>query len=200
MRQRPIADISHLPTYGFGSISPMWWGTLAFIALEGTGFALAVGAYLYLAAAAEAWPLAAAQPDPIPGTIVLLLLLVSAVPNHLAARAARAEDLRKVRILMVVMSLFGLAPLAVRWFEFPALNVMWDDNAYGSVVWFILGLHTVHLITDVGDTLVLTVLMFTRHGKAGMRFSDVSDNAFYWGFVVLSWIPLYLLLYWAPRL
>jgi cytochrome c oxidase subunit III len=41
--------------------------------------------------------------------------------------------------------------------------------------------------------------MFTRHGH-GKRFSDVSDNAFYWNFVVLSWPPIYVLLYWTPRL
>jgi len=40
--------------------------------------------------------------------------------------------------------------------------------------------------------------MFTRHGR-GKRFSDVEDNAFYWYFVVLSWLPLYLVLYWVPR-
>ena len=27
-----------------------------------------------------------------------------------------------------------------------------------------------------------------------------SDNAFYWDFVVVSWIPIYLLIYWVPRL
>lgn len=27
----------------------MWWGTLAFIVLEGTAFALAIASYLYLA-------------------------------------------------------------------------------------------------------------------------------------------------------
>ena len=56
-----------------------------------------------------------------------------------------------------------------------------------------------HIVTDVGDTLVLTVLMFTRHGH-GKRFADVEDNAFYWNFVVLSWLPIYALIYWAPRL
>jgi cytochrome c oxidase subunit III len=30
-------------------------------------------------------------------------------------------------------------------------------------------------------------------------FSDVSDNAFYWYFVVASWLPLYFLIYWVPR-
>jgi heme/copper-type cytochrome/quinol oxidase subunit 3 len=66
-------------------------------------------------------------------------------------------------------------------------------------VWLLLGLHTTHIVTDVADTLVLTVLMFTKHGE-GRRFSDVEDNAFYWNFVVLSWLPIYALLYWGPRL
>jgi heme/copper-type cytochrome/quinol oxidase subunit 3 len=105
-----------------------------------------------------------------------------------------------VRIAMVLMCLFGLAPLIVRGFEFPALDVRWDANAYGSILWFLLGLHTVHLLTDFGDTLVLTALMFTRHGSRPRRFSDVGDNAFYWDFVVASWVPLYVLIYWVPRL
>ncbi|MBW8723718.1 MAG: cytochrome c oxidase subunit 3 [Inquilinus limosus] len=197
MRHRPVADVSELPTYGFGSQSPIWWGTLGFVALEGTGFALAIGAYLYLAHLAPTWPIAPPQHDIWAATILTLLLLASVVPNYLVDRWAKQQDLRKVRIGMVVMSLFGIVPLVVRIFEFGALTVLWDTNAYGSVVWFLLGLHTTHLLTDAGDTVVLTVLMFTRHAKSGKRFSDVSDNAFYWYFVVASWLPIYLLLYWV---
>jgi cytochrome c oxidase subunit 3 len=197
MRHRPVADVSELPTYGFGSKSPIWWGTLGFVALEGTGFALAIGAYLYLAHLAPAWPIAPPQHDIRAATILTFLLLASVVPNLLLDRWARQQDLRKVRLGLVVMSLFGIAPLIARIFEFDALTVLWDTNAYGSVVWFLLGLHTTHLLTDAGDTVVLTVLMFTRHAKSGKRFSDVSDNAFYWYFVVASWLPIYLLLYWV---
>jgi cytochrome c oxidase subunit III len=197
MRHRPVADVSELPTYGFGSKSPIWWGTLGFVALEGTGFALAIGAYLYLAHLAPTWPIAPPQHDIWAATVLTGLLVVSAVPNLLLDRWARQQDLRKVRFGLVVMSLFGIAPLIVRIFEFDALTVLWDTNAYGSVVWFLLGLHTTHLLTDAGDTIVLTVLMFTRHAKSGKRFSDVSDNAFYWHFVVASWLPIYLLLYWV---
>jgi hypothetical protein len=28
----------------------------------------------------------------------------------------------------------------------------------------------------------------------------VGDNAFYWDFVVLSWLPIYFLIYWLPRI
>jgi cytochrome c oxidase subunit III len=196
---RPAADLSGLPEWGFGARSPVWWGTLAFCTLEGTGFVLAIGAYLYLAWLNEGWPLSAPPPDLGPGTLVLLMLLASLLPNWWLDRAAKRQDLGRVRLGTVVMNLLGIAPLVVRGFEFSALNVSWDDNAYGSTLWLLLGLHTTHLATDLGDTLVLAALMFTRHGR-GKRFSDVSDNCFYWYFVVAAWVPIWFLLYVVPRL
>lgn len=192
-------DVSSLPRHGFGSAALTWWGTMGFMALEGMGFVLAAGANLYLMTLAQKWPLNAPQPNVWPGTIVAVLLLASVPLNHALSKWAKGENLPKVRWGLVGMSIFGILPLMVRWFEFTAVNIRWDANAYGSVVWFVLGLHTAHLITDLGDTLVLTVLMFTGHGDNGRRFSDVHDNAFYWDFVVLSWVPLYALLYWLPR-
>jgi heme/copper-type cytochrome/quinol oxidase subunit 3 len=199
VRERPVQDISGLPSCGFGSASPIWWGTLGFVALEGTGFALAIGAYLYLVQVNDQWPLSAAPPNHWPGTMMLVLLLASLWPNLMADRYARKQQLVPVQLWLIVMSVVGLLTLAIRAWEFTQLNIRWDANAYGSITWFILGLHATHLITDVGDTLVLTALMFTRH-VTGRRFSDVSDNAFYWYFVVGSWVPLYALLYGIPRL
>ena len=111
---------------------------------------------------------------------------------------AAAIDAATASVSFVIMSVIGLVPLVLRGLEFTTLNLRWDQNAYGSIVWIILGLHTVHLITDVVDTVVLTALMFTRHGH-GKRFSDVEDNAVYWDFVVISWLPIYVLLYGFPR-
>jgi cytochrome c oxidase subunit 3 len=200
VREEQAQDLSSLPTNAFGSRSLTWWGTLAFMSLEGMGFALAIASYLYLMVLAPKWPLNSPPPDLGPGTWVTLLLIASEPLNRLLAAWARKEDMGKVRLGLIGMSLLGIAPLIVRAFEFPYLNVRWDSDAYGSVVWFLLGLHTTHLLTDVADTLVLTALMFTRHGCNGRRFSDVSDNAFYWDFVVLSWLPIYFIIYWVPRL
>jgi len=63
----------------------------------------------------------------------------------------------------------------------------------------LLGLHTVHLITDFADTLVLAVLLFTGPLE-GKRYVDASENAMYWYFVVAAWLPLYLVIYWGARL
>ena len=199
MRQRPVLDVSKLPDYGYGPRSPVWWGTVAFCILEGTGFVVAIGGYLYLTFVNQQWPLSAPPLDLLWSSIVTAVAVVSVWPNWLAKRNGEREDLRRVRRDLVVMSVTGVVLIVLRVFEIGALPIRWDQNAYGSMVWMLLGLHTAHIVTDVIDTIVLTVLMFTRHGH-GKRFSDVSDNAFYWNFVVLSWPPIYVLLYWTPRL
>ena len=178
----------------------MWWGTLGYITIETSGFGLGIASYLYLAQKAQEWPLAAPPPDLWPGAIMTFLLLVSLFPNYVLKGSARAAQLASTRLGLVIMSLFGVLPLIVRVFEFSALNVSWDTNAYGSIVWLLLGLHTLHIGTDAVDTLVLTALMFTKNGHMERRFSDVNDNAVYWDFVVVSWLPIYFLLYWFPRL
>src|SRR5215216_1212748 len=190
-------DLSKLETHGFGPRTTMFWGTLAFITLEATGFALAIGTYLYLMSINAQWPLGA-PPGLLPGSLITFVMLASVVPNYFVKNWAREENLPLVQAGLVLMSMLGILILMIRWFEFPQLNISWDANAYGSILWFLLGLHTVHLLTDVADTIVLTVLMFTRH-VTGKRFSDTEDNGVYWDFVVLSWLPIYLLLYWVPR-
>lgn len=199
MRERIVANVSELPTNAFGARSVTWWGTAAFIVLEGMSFALGIGMYLYLAQLAPQWPIGVSPPELAAGSILTAILVASAAPNYLSSVWARRQDRTKVRIALVVMCFFGVLPLIVRIFEFRSLNVWWDTNAYGSILWTLLGLHTVHLLTDVVDTFVLTTVMFTSHGRVPRRFDDVSDNAFYWNFVVLTWLPLYLLIYWVPR-
>jgi heme/copper-type cytochrome/quinol oxidase subunit 3 len=200
MRERVVLDLARLPLHGMGSASVTWWGTAAFMLIEGTGFAVVIAVYLYLMSLAATWPIDAPAPNLLPGTVVTLILVASVVPNFLTSRWAEQQDLRKVRLALIVMSIFGILPLIARVFEFPALKVKWDTNAYGSIVWTLLGLHTTHIITDLVDTLVLVVLMFTRHGDNKRRFGDVQDNAMYWNFVVATWLPIYGCIYWLSRI
>ena len=191
-------DVSGLPTIVFGHRSLMWWGTLGVMVIEGTVFGLAVMAYFYLRSHQATWPITARPPDLLWGTINLAVMLVSFIPAHLAKRAAEKLDLQGVRLWLVVSAVFGVLFVGIRAMEFATLNVRWDSNAYGSVVWLLLGLHTVHIVTDLIDTIVLTVLFFTGP-LDGKRYVDVSENSFYWYFVVATWVPIYLVIYWGAR-
>ncbi|WP_249222726.1 cytochrome c oxidase subunit 3 [Noviherbaspirillum sp. L7-7A] len=191
-------DVSALPTFGFGHRSLMWWGTFGLMLIEGMIFALTIAAYFYLRSHSVTWPMNAAPPDLLWGTANTAVLLASMLPNHLAKQAAEKLDLKQVRLWMLACLLFSLVFLGIRVLEFASLNTRWDSQAYGSVVWMLMALHTTHLVTDAYDSAVLTVLMFTGPLE-GRRYVDVSENAMYWYFVVLSWLPIYAVIYWAPR-
>lgn len=195
MTERPATDCSGLPTWGPAASSTTWWGTLAYVGIEGSGFVLAIGMYLYLAVINTQWPPSGVSLNPWPGVALAALLLGSLFPNWWLNRMALRQDMRSVRLGLVVMSAVGCIAITIRAVEIALLGVRWDANAYGSMLWFIIGLHTVHLVTDVGETIVITLLMFTRRGRP-RRFADVTDNAFYWIFVVVAWPPLLALLYW----
>jgi cytochrome c oxidase subunit 3 len=195
---RQALDVSGLPSFAYSHHSVMWWGTLGVIAIEGTVFALTIMAYFYVRSHSDTWPITAMPPALHWGTLNTLIMLASLLPNHFAARAAKDRSLPRVRLWLCLALVPAFAFLGVRVLEFAGLGVRWDSNAYGSVVWLLMGLHTAHLATDVLDTLVLTILFFTGPLE-GKRYVDVSENSFYWYFVVLAWLPIYLVIYWGPR-
>lgn len=198
-RETPASiDVSGLRSYAFSYYSLLWWGTLGMIAIEGTVFALAIATYFYFRSHSAVWPMSMAPPDLLWGTLNTAILLASVIPNHLAKKAAEAHHLQRVRLWLCVALVFGFAFLGVRVLEFATLNTRWDSNAYGSIVWTLMGFHTAHLATDVADTVVLAALFFTGP-LDGKRFVDVSENSMYWYFVVWAWLPIYLTIYWGAR-
>src|SRR4051794_7060485 len=172
---------------------------MGLIVIEGMAFVLAIAAYFYIRLRNATWPPNLPPPLLLWGTVNTFVLLASAVPNELAKKAAERVDLAQVRLWLLVCLVFGVGFNVIRVFEFMSLNCSWDTNAYGSIVWLLLGLHTVHIATDVVDTAVLTLLMFVGPVEE-KRFVDVAENSMYWYFVVLTWLPIYGVLYWAPRL
>jgi heme/copper-type cytochrome/quinol oxidase subunit 3 len=194
-------DLSGLPTSKFGPSSLTWWGIIGYMVIEGVGFALMFFVYFFLMGHEQGWPPEGRlPPDILAGTIFTIVILLSEIPNTIIKKAARAGDVATIRLLMPVMVAVGVVLLIIRGFEFNSLNCLWSDNAYASVIWTILILHAAHLGTDWADTVVLWALIVTPLGYEPRRLVDVDENSLYWRYVWLLWIPIYLLIYWVPRL
>jgi cytochrome c oxidase subunit 3 len=194
-------DLTTLSDHAFGYRSLTWWGVIGFMVIEGTAFGLTIAAYFFLMSHELHWPPQPLQPPALlAGSLFTLIMLLSEIPNTLIKRAAHANDLPTIRRLLPLMVAIGAILLVVRGFEFNSLNVLWYSNAYGSIVWALLLLHTTHLGTDWIDTVVLAGLMRTAHGETPRRIVDTDENALYWRFVWLTWLPIYALIYWVPRM
>ena len=201
LKPRFTDDVADLPTFSFGPTSLTWWGIIGFMVIEGGFFMLAFAAYFFLMGHEQGWPPEGRQaPDLLAGTIFTIVIIGSELVNTAIKKAARAGDVPTIRTLMPIMVAIGVVLLAIRGFEFNSLNCRWTDDAYSSIIWALLFLHATHLITDWGDTAVLTALMYTPVAYEGRRLVDVDENCLYWRYVWLLWIPIYVMIYWVPRL
>lgn len=190
---RRIVDATALPTIAFGTRAPIWWGTILLLAVELTTFALVLASFLYVRWNFAAWP-PDPTPHPLPGTIALVPQVVSVAPMILAYRASNRCDLRGMRLHMAITTLLGFVFIATRVYEFAALPFRWDANAYASIVWVTLGLHTVDAVASVLENLFLTVVLL-RPPVEEKRRLDVDAGAWAWIGVVAVWIPFYVLFY-----
>ncbi len=108
-------------------------------------------------------------------------------------------DRRAVATALLIGTGMTIVVNVLRWWELMALNVKWDAHAYGSAAWAVVVMHTTLTVVDVFETGTLGALFLTRKARR-KHYPDVEDAAFYQYFLSLAWVPVYLIVYWGPRL
>ncbi|HYG65187.1 MAG TPA: cytochrome c oxidase subunit 3 [Thermoanaerobaculia bacterium] len=198
MKQRPVIDVSELPSVVFGSRAPIWWGVVGLVTIESMGFALLAAAYFYLRGGASEWPPPGVINPPLAlTTTALLVLLASSFCMHEAAKAAKRAELGRILRWLIATAGLGYVFLVLRGFEFASMSYEWRSHAYGSIVWVIVGIHTLHILTSAVEKTIFIVL-FIRGPVEDKHLTDVATNEVYWHFVSLSWLVFYVILYLEP--
>ncbi len=193
-------DVSALPSTTFGHRALTWWGTVGFMAAEGTTLIVCAVAYLYVQRNFQVWPPRETPLPSLTAATVQILLMAASVPVMVwTSRAARRFDLAGVRRGMVLSTVFALAFCVLRWFELHALNTRWDSNAYGSTAWAIVFAHATLLIAQFFESGAMAALLFLGPVEP-KHFADVDDSCLYWYFMTGAWLVLYLLVFISPRL
>jgi cytochrome c oxidase subunit III len=207
MSTRNVIDISELPHHEFDTYDPVWWGNNGLLAIETSMFGILIATYFYLRQNFALWPPPLAQltaplrplPDLGYGTVNTILLLLSCIPMVMTDRAARRGDRDTCQIGLAICLVCGFIAMVLRGYEFSAVHFRWDSNAYGSVVWFMLGMHAMHLLILTGETALLFIWLRTREFDMKHRV-DIVTVAVYWYWVVTMWLIIYAIIYFTPRL
>src|SRR5436305_4669127 len=161
-------------------------------------FSIVLASYLYLCVSNLDWP-----PPTVPKpnltlplvNLVLLLLLI--IPALIIDRASLRDDAGTVKIALMVCVAGGVAFLIIRAVDMAALGFKWSDHAYGSIVWAIFFLHTLHVCAATGET---TLLLIYAEMRPVMKKTllDFRCLAVYWYFVILWWAPFFFMIYVEP--
>lgn len=208
MSRRPAIDVSGLPHSAMDHRSAIWWGNALLVLIETTMFVLLLAAHFYVRPNFDVWPppklvgpTAIDHPVPALGwpLVNLALMLCSLVPVCWADRAALRRNEAAVKVALVVAIVAGVGITALRFPEFQALRFRWDDNAYGSILWTLLGLHLLHVIVGTLENVMMAAWVFAR-GLDDKHARDVRVAAVYWYWVVGTWLVVFATVFIEPRL
>lgn len=191
-------DVRSLPTLELGPRAPIYLGQLLMMVIEGTIVALLIGGYLYTRASFLNWPPPNEEkPHWVLPTVGLILLLLSVPPIWWSGKGIEERNRRKAMIGLLLNLVLAAAFLITRWAELVRLDFKWTTDVYGSYVWTLLGLHTIHAIADTCESAVFLVILLARRvGEKQMQGFKV--DAVYWYFVVLINIPIWFVVYMYP--
>ena len=207
IQQQTPLDVSELPPIAFDTQSTLWWGNTLLLMIETTMFGILVALYFNVVQNTSPFPpprvdrlpvLYDSAPDLTLPAIGLIVLLVSLVPGIWLDVAARRRNVSQIKIGLVITLTFNIAAIIIRYYEYDSLHFKWNDNAYGSVTWMILGMHMLHLIVLGCEDVYLLVWTFVK-GIDDKHALDLTVTAVYWYWIVGIWIPLFLLVYILPR-
>jgi heme/copper-type cytochrome/quinol oxidase subunit 3 len=130
--------------------------------------------------------------------IGLFVLLISLGPDIWLDVAARRRRPFQIKIALIATLLINFVAVGIRYYEFDSLHFKWDDNAYGSITWMLLGMHLLHMIVLACEDIFLLIWTFVK-GVDDKHAVDLTVTAVYWYWIVAVWILLFPLLYIVPR-
>jgi cytochrome c oxidase subunit III len=198
VRERPMLDVSSLPSVGFGKSNTSWLGNVLYMTIEGTMFALLFASYFYLRTRSSDWPPIQSPPLLTYGLVNAIVFLLSLIPARFAQKVAPTGDRERIQRALGGLAMFAIVNIVLRGYELANLNCRWYDNAYGSIIWTLIGLHTGHLITEFIETAAILGIAFTPKME-DTRLADVAINSDYWYFVVVTAVLMDFIVYGTTR-
>lgn len=161
------------------------WGMAMVAASEVTLFGTFVGSYFYLRFNASQWPPAGIpRPELLTPLVLAGVLAATAAPMALAARAASAGRLGRVRALVAsaLVVQCGYFVYAVHDFQQQLHVFTPSTNAYGSLYYVLLGADHAHVF--LGLLLDVWLLGKLSTGLTSYRATATRVVALYWHAVI----------------
>jgi heme/copper-type cytochrome/quinol oxidase subunit 3 len=207
-RPRPMIDVSGLPESAFDWRDPVWWGNTLLMMIETVTIALIIASYFYIRRNYEVFPPPKVDVSPpiydtaprlLWGTINLVLMVLACAPMYVTDQFARRKRRGAAIFGLILMGLVGALCTWLRFKEFQGVYFWWNDNAYASCVWLMLGTHLTYLLATTVEFLLMLAWVVT-HELDPHHALDITLCGGYWYWTAGVFCVVYAVIYFAPRM
>jgi len=183
-----------------GSRNLYWWGMLLLVVIEITLFGLLVASYFFMQLRSPEWPPASVgNPELLLPTINTGVLILSGFAMSYGDQSIRKGSRTGLLIGQTVALILAAVFVYLKGVEYFGKDYNWATHTYGSLIWLMVGFHTMHVISVFLKGLLVYVLAWMGAYTEEDHVA-VEVNGLYWQFVVIIWLPLYFTIYLSPYL
>ena len=177
-----------------------WIGMVAFLIVLGSILTSLLFSYFYLRDGFETWPPLPLGPPPLTRASAATGLLVVSLGPAALVRRHSAADGRLPLVLAALGSILALGTaVVVLWaLEQGALGIVPQQSVYASLFFVLIAFVSGNAVIALGMT-VLLLLRIATEAFPPRQQTLTAITMLYWGFVVVSWVLVYVTLYWTPR-
>jgi heme/copper-type cytochrome/quinol oxidase subunit 3 len=203
----PAIDVSNLPEHAYDWRATVWWGNTLLIVIETVTIGLLIASYFYIRRNFSDFPppkidvsppIFKTQPMLKWGTANLILIVLACIPMYITNQLARQLRRGATVVGLLIMTLIAAAACWLRWQEFHGVYFLWNDNAYASVVWMILGTHVTYLLATLLEFIIMAAYI-AIHELDDSHALDVTLAGAYWYWLSGVMVVVYAVVYWGPR-
>jgi cytochrome c oxidase subunit III len=199
-RETPqVIDGLTLPRHASGPTSTNWWGVIFVEIIILTIFGALLSSYFFLMSGHLEWPPnGISVPDLFLPTIKTLFLVAAVLPMWWSVRSIRRGNQLQLKLSLLIGFILGSIFLVLTVIYYSGVTYNWATNAYGSIVWTIVGFFLLILIAGLLKSALVAIAAY-RGFFDEKRYIAVETNALYWYFLAGIWVVAYVMLYWSPR-
>jgi heme/copper-type cytochrome/quinol oxidase subunit 3 len=180
--------------------STAWWGMAVLIMTESMIFLILAASYFFLRASAKEWPIGGIEVPKLELAIPFSFVLwASSLPVFWAEAGIRNGKVGVLKAGLFISFLMGLSFLGWALYDFHDLHFGWRDNAYGSIYYTIVGLHTIHLVVGLAMNAMVQVKAWLGRFDHG-RHATAEVFSLYWHFVDAVWLIVFPTVFLSPHL
>ena len=204
MIEKPI-DVTNWTRFHDDKKHPYWWGILGMIVIESTVILIFLASFFYLwvvnvSTDRMGWPPEGTVLPPLlyPSLNIVLLGICAWSMWYGGVVMKRGRNIAFAWLVVLCCGCSALL-LYFRWLQFEAFSFNWKENAYASFVWILTAFHFMHVAAGVLGTALIGWLAYKGY-YTRQRMLGVTIDTIYWYYIAAGWLPIYFVLYWAPRL
>ncbi|MEQ8242044.1 MAG: cytochrome c oxidase subunit 3 [Fulvivirga sp.] len=128
--------------------------------------------------------------------ITSVIIAISSISMQMAYFAAKKDNLERVKLLVTITSILGVAFLIGQFFVWGALvdqNIFLVGNPSGSFLYILSGLHGLHLVSGIIFLIIVLISTF-KYRVHSKNLAQIQMCTTYWHFLGGLWIYLFVFL------